>query len=68
MVPAVAEQEVAGVVTEKAARLVDLACVVAVVTTYLLIPSLQINLNQMVRGFGSHVDFVVIFNQEPDVG
>ena len=68
VVPAIAEQEVAGVVTEKAAGLVDLAGVVAVVTTNLLISSLQINSNQMVGGLVSHVDFVVFFNQEPDIG
>ena len=66
LVPAVAEQEVAGVVTEEAARLVDLTGVVAKVTTNFLISSLQINSNQMVRDFVSHVDFVVFFNQEPD--
>ena len=58
MVAAVAEQEVAGVVTEEAARLVDLAGVVAKVTTNFLNFSLQINLNQMVRGGVSQVDSV----------
>ena len=68
MVPAVAEQEVAGVVTEEVAWLVDLAGVVAPVTANFLISSLQINLNQMVGGGVSQVDFVVFFNQKPDDG
>ena len=68
VVPAVTEQEIASVVTEEVSGLVDLAEVVASVAANLLLSGLQINLNQMVGGLVSQVDFVVIFNQEPEVG
>ena len=68
VVAAVAEQEAAGVVSEKVARLVDLAGAVAEVAANLLGSGLQVNLDHVVGGSVGHEDFVVFFNQKPDVG
>ena len=60
-------QKVAIIVTEEVARLLDLAGVVAWVSGNSLFSSLQINSNHLVGRLVCQVDFVVFFNQEPDI-
>ena len=68
VVPAVAEQDVVGVVTEEVARLVDMDLAALVSLICFLSPTLQINSNHFGGGGVSRVDSVVFFHQEPDVG